>query len=66
MSETDLTQRVEALEIILRSFLIQSASQWGEDAKANLDQWQAELTERHPGAANALNEMFEAAIRRFG
>lgn len=67
MSEDlDAEARIRAVEIVVRSIMIQSASQWGEDARRILDQWQAELSEHHPADAEGLDVLFEAAIRRFG
>jgi hypothetical protein len=62
----DLEARVRALEIMVRSFMIQTASQWGNDAPAALDQWQAEIVKHHPDDEAALTELFDDAIRRFG
>lgn len=62
----DQEARLRAVEIVVRSIMIQSASQWGDDAKRMLDQWQAELTEHHREDAEALDALFEKAIRRFG
>lgn len=62
----DLAARVRALEIIVTSFMVQSAGQWGNDAADTLDQWQNELMDRHPAEAEALGAVFEGAISRFG
>lgn len=47
------------------SFMVQQASQWGNDAVQALDQWQAGIVEHHAEDADGLNGLFEQAIRRF-
>lgn len=61
----DLEARVRALEIMVRSFMVQTASQWGNDAVTALDQWQAEIVKHHPDDEEALTAIFDDAIRRF-
>lgn len=63
MSDTEA--RLRAVEIMIVSFMVQQASQWGNDAVQALDQWQAGIVEHHAEDADGLNGLFEQAIRRF-
>lgn len=62
----ELEARVRALEVVVTSFLTQKASEWGNDAVAVLDQWQADLVEHHKDDEEAVQALFDRAIRRFG